>query len=63
MWLFVDDNMTLINTDNVESIEVSEKSIYMNMVNDTSHLYGRYADKKEAADALHLLRPLLNSCN
>lgn len=60
MWLFVDDNMTLINTDNVESIEVSEKSIYMNMVNDASHLYGRYADKKEAVDMLHSLRAMLS---
>lgn len=60
MWLFVDDNTVLINTDNAESIEVSEKSIYINMVNDKTHLYGRYVDEKEAVDVLHLLRPRLN---
>ncbi len=60
MWLFVDDNKAIINTDNVESIEVSEKSIYINMVNDAAHLYGRCVDEEEAVDVLHALRTELN---
>ena len=60
MWLFADDDMTIINMDNAESIEVNGKSVYINMVGGKTHLYGRYVDEKEAVDALHLLRPRLN---
>lgn len=60
MWLFVDDNMTLVNTDNVESIEVSESSIYINTVDGKTHLYGRCVDGGEALVVLNALRTELN---
>ena len=60
MWLFVDDDMALVNTDNVESIEVSEKSIYINTASGKTHLYGRCIDGGQALVVLNALRTELN---
>lgn len=63
MWLFADDDMTIINMDNAESIEVNGKSVYINMVGGKTHLYGRYTEEAKAADVLCTVRSLLNSCS
>lgn len=62
MWIRVDDNRTIVNTDNVESFEASDKSIYANMNSGKTHFFGRYDNENKAIEALETLRGLL-SCS
>ena len=63
MWLYVDDETVLVNTDNVETIELSDRSIYINTKSGHTHLFGRYADAADAMETLQWLKGRLDSCN
>lgn len=62
MWIRVDDNRVIVNIDNVESFEASDKSVYVNMNSGKTHFFGRYANENKAIEALESLKGLL-SCS
>lgn len=64
MWLYVDDETVLVNTDNVETIELSDRSIYVNTTSGKTHLFGRYESQADAMETLHYwLKGRLDSCS
>ena len=63
MWLYADDETVLVNTDNVETIELSDRSIYINTKSEHTHIFGRYADGADAMETLQWLKGRLDSCS
>lgn len=63
MWLYVDDETVLVNANRVETIELSDRSIYVNTTSGKTHLFGRYESPADAMEALHWLKGRLDSCS
>ena len=62
MWMYVDDETVLVNTNSVETIELSDRSIYVNTTSGKTHLFGRYENGADAMRNLQWLQGRLDSC-